>query len=205
MAHYDLASQTARYDRARVVARWDVRNRHPLTHHNHNHNNNQENTMSTTITLRGTVFTTKRDGSDALTLAYTQKGTPRLRFQVNDSHRKHVNGQWVTDDRKGRQGVSYYAVTVWGPQAEAVDKMIRDAAGSTGRADVTVTGSLSQDVWKAQDGTERTTATVNADAVGVEEPRGQQGGGQAQTQQGGQWNGPQGGGATDPWASEPNF
>ena len=40
MGTYDLASQTARYDQARAIARWDVRNRHPLTHHNHNHNNN---------------------------------------------------------------------------------------------------------------------------------------------------------------------
>ena len=55
MAHYDLASQTARSDQARVVARWDVRNRHPLTNHNHNHNHNQENTMSTRPSLTTTI------------------------------------------------------------------------------------------------------------------------------------------------------
>ena len=55
MARYDAAAQTARYDRARAVARWDVRNRHPLTHHNHNHNNNQENTMATRPSLTTTI------------------------------------------------------------------------------------------------------------------------------------------------------
>lgn len=196
MAHYDLASQTARSDQARVVARWDVRNRHPLTHHNHNHNNNQENTMSTTITLRGIVFTTTRSGQDALQLKWSQAGAPRLTFDVADQHRRQDQaGNWGADDRKGHKGTSRYRVTVFNGAEEIAEQMAAAAAG-TGRCRVIVSGSVSVDTWERQDGTLGTTVSVVADRGGVGiVPSGQGGAGrQAQSSQS-----PAAG--QDPWAT----
>ena len=165
--------------------------------------------MSTT-TIKGTVWATKQDGTDALDLRRSQSGAPWLAFQLVESHRRRdQSGQWQDDERKGSKGRSYWRVTIF-DLAEETAEMIRAACETNGgHCQVLVTGSPSIDVWERREGGTGTTASLIASAVGIVPARanqdgGQRGGQRGGSSQGGQWGAPQGGAADDPWASQRN-
>lgn len=174
--------------------------------------------MPVTNTYIGTVYPNRKDGQDALILRYTNTGQCVLNFDISETHsRKDQTGNWVKDEKKGLNGVSYRRVTLWGDTAEHVANMIRQAAASTGGyAKVIVVGTETVDHYKAQDGTDRVSVVVNARHVGIVPtmPRQATGG---QTQQAGgvvnqqaaqafsqpqQQAAPGGGMAGDPWATQ---
>ena len=189
MARYDAAAQTARYDRARVVARWDVRNRHPLTHHNRNHNNNQENTMSTRPSLTTTIAGfAARDAE----VKFTQSGRAVAETTVPFTPRRlnRDTNQW-----EDAGDTTWVDVAVWGDDAETFANAV------TKGTFLTVVGRPQVRAYTAKSGEARAALSVSADSWGIT-PRGQRQGGQPAQQQGGQWNAPQAGGAGDPWATQ---
>ena len=156
--------------------------------------------MTSTVTITGTVFTTNRDGSPALTVKPSRAGRAYLTFDVADQHRRRDEaGNWQTDERKGHKGTSRYRVTVF-DNAEEVKNLLEMVAGESHRCRVVVVGSVSVDTWQRLDESWGTTVSVVAarDGVGVcaspasrrQEPQGS-------------WSAPAGGGDADPWGTEP--
>ena len=194
MGTSDLASQTARDDLNRAIARWDVRNRHPLTHHhNHNHNNNQENTtMSATVTVTGNL------GQDPA-VRYTPSGKPvtELSIAATASHKDRATGQWVDDGEP-----LWIRAPFWGEDhthlADALHKGDK----------VTVTGALVRRVFDRREGGQGESLEVKFPRfLGVvpRRPQTPEGTSAARPNAAGQWDAPQGGQPGDPWASEPAF
>ena len=150
MAHYDLASQTARSDQARAIARWDVRNRHPLTHH-HPTNTHQENTMAgdTTLTIIGnlTADPELRFSPSGVAVAdFTIASTPR-RFDKNAN-------EW-------RDGETLFMrCSIWREAAENVAESLRKGMR------VIAVGNLVQRSWDDRDGNKRTTVELQVEEVG---------------------------------------
>ena len=199
MARYDAAAQTARSDRARVVARWDVRNRHPLTHHNRNHNNNQENTMSTRPTLTLTVagFAAK---DAAIKFTPNGRAVSETSIPFTPRRKNQQTGQW-----EDAGDTTWVDVAVWGDDAETFADTVRKGTF------VTVTGRPQVRAYTTQAGEARSSLSVSADSWGVtpRQPRQQQAPGvgtsSARPNAAAQWGAPSGGQDGDPWASEPNF
>ena len=202
MATYDLASQTARYDQARAVARWDVRNRHPLTHH---HNHHQENTMAndTPITIIGNLTADPE-------LRFTPSGAPVASFTIASTPR--------TFDRQANQWKDgetlFMRCSIWRDAAENVAESL--AKGMR----VIAQGRLVQRQYTTRDGDQRTVVELQVDEVGPSLRRakatvtrsagtpggGQQGGGrQQQAPAQSTWEAAQSGSAQDPWATGTAF
>ena len=150
MAHYDLASQTARSDQARAIARLDVRNRHPLTHH-HNHNTNQENTMAndTTITIIGNLTADPE-------LRFTPSGAPVASFTIASTPRTfdRQTNQWKDGE------TLFMRCSIWRDAAENVAESL--AKGMR----VIAVGNLVQRSWDDRDGKKRTTVELQVEEVG---------------------------------------
>ena len=138
-------------------------------------------------------------------LKFGQDGKPRLSFSAAETARiKDQSGQWVDG------GTTWYAVTLFGGAAEALDEQIA-AAGGKGK--VIVTGRMSTREYE-HNGEKRESLDVIAESVGLvprNKQQGQQqssGWGNSQNTQpvtsGGGWgNGPSNGPA---WPSdEPAF
>ena len=199
MARYDTAAQTARYDRARVVARWDVRNRHPLTHHNHNHNNNQENTMATRPSLTTTIAGFVSKDAQIKFLASGQQ-LAETSIPYTPRRRNQQTGQW-----EDAGDTTWVDVVVWGDEAEVFSQ------AATKGTFLTVTGRPQVRAYTTQAGDARAALSVAADSWGVtpRQPRQQQAPGvgtsSARPNAAAQWGAPSGGQDGDPWASEPNF
>ena len=147
MAHYDTAAQTARHDRARAIARWDVRNRHPLTNHNHN----QENTMANdvTITIIGNLTADPElrfTPSGAAVADFTIASTPR-RFDKNAN-------EW-------RDGETLFMrCSIWREAAENVAESLRKGMR------VIAVGNLVQRSYDDRDGNKRTVVELQVEEVG---------------------------------------
>ena len=202
MAHYDLASQTARHDQARAIARWDVRNRHPLTHHNHNHN--QENTMAndTTITIIGNLTADPE-------LRFTPSGAPVASFTIASTPRTfdRQTNQWKDGE------TLFMRCSIWRDAAENVAESL--AKGMR----VIAQGRLVQRQYTTRDGDQRTVVELQVDEIGpslrsaraqvTRQSRDRQapgvGASSARPNAAGQWDTVGGGQAGDPWASEPAF
>ena len=151
MARYDAAAQTARHDRARVVARWDVRNRHPLTHHNHNHNNNQENTMSNepTITIVGNLTADPE-------MRFTQSGAAVASFTIASTPRTfdRQSNQWKDGE------TLFMRCSLWREAAENV------AESLTKGTRVIAQGRLVQRSYTTREGENRTVVEMQVDEIG---------------------------------------
>ena len=149
MAHYDLASQTARSDQARVVARWDVRNRHPLTHHNHNHN--QENTMANdvTITIIGNLTADPE-------MRFTPSGAPVASFTIASTPRTfdRQSNQWKDGE------TLFMRCSIWRDAAENSAESLRKGMR------VIAVGNLVQRSWDDRDGNRRTTVELQVEELG---------------------------------------
>ena len=203
MAHYDLASQTARYDRARAIARLDVRNRHPLTHH-HNHNTNQENTMAndTTITIIGNLTADPE-------LRFTPSGAPVASFTIASTPRTfdRQSNQWKDGE------TLFMRCSIWRDAAENVAESL--AKGMR----VIAQGRLVQRQYTTRDGDQRTVVELQVDEIGpslrsaraqvTRQSRDQQapgvGSSAARPNAAGQWDTVGGGQAGDPWGAQPGF
>ena len=149
MGTYDLASQTARHDQARAIARWDVRNRHPLTHHNHNHN--QENTMAndTTITIIGNLTADPE-------LRFTPSGAPVASFTIASTPRTfdRQTNQWKDGE------TLFMRCSIWRDAAENVAESL--AKGMR----VIAQGRLVQRQYTTRDGDQRTVVELQVDEIG---------------------------------------
>ena len=196
MAHYDLASQTARDDQARAIARWDVRNRHPLTHHNHNHNNNQENTMATRPSLTTTIAGFVSKDAQIKFLASGQQ-LAETSIPYTPRRRNQQTGQW-----EDAGDTTWVNVVVWGDEAEVFSQ------AATKGTFLTVTGRPQVRAYTTQAGDARAALSVSADSWGVtpRQPRQQQAPGvgtsAARPNAAGQWDTVGGGQPGDPWGAE---
>ena len=188
MATYDLASQTARYDQARAVARWDVRNRHPLTPHNHHNNNHQENTMATRPSLTTTIAGFASKDAKIKFLASGQQ-LAETSIPFTPRRRNQQTGQW-----EDAGDTTWVDVVAWGDDAEPFAQAV------TKGTFVTVTGRPQVRAYTTQAGEARSSLSVSADSWGVtpRQPRQQQapGVGASATYQA-----PAGGSQDDPWAA----
>ena len=164
MGTYDLASQTARHDQARAIARWDVRNRHPLTHHNHNHNNNQENTMATRPSLTTTIAGFVSKDAQIKFLASGQQ-LAETSIPYTPRRRNQQTGQW-----EDAGDTTWVDVVVWGDEAEVFSQ------AATKGTFLTVTGRPQVRAYTTQAGDARAALSVSADSWGVtpRQPRQQQ-------------------------------
>ena len=193
MSRYSLAAQTARYDQARAVARWDVRNRHPLTHHN------QENTMSTRPNL--TITVTGYAAADA-EQKFLPNGTPVTEVTVPYTPRRknQQTGQW-----EDAGDTTWVKASVWRDDAEPFAEAV------TKGTLVTLTGRPKVRAYTAKTGEARADLGMDVDTWGItpRRPRSQQAPGvgtsSARPNAAGQWDTVGGGQAGDPWASEPAF
>ncbi len=85
----------------------------------------------------------------------TPKGIPVTSFNIANTPRKNINGEWVD------QETAWYRVFVW--NAEAVG-----AAHSLKKGDkVFVQGRFQMNTFKTKDGEERKSLEINADTVGL--------------------------------------
>ena len=199
MGTSDLASQTARHDQARAIARWDVRNRHPLTHHNHNHDNNQENTMATRPSLTTTIAGFVSKDAQIKFLASGQQ-LAETSIPYTPRRRNQQTGQW-----EDAGDTTWVDVVVWGDEAEVFSQ------AATKGTFLTVTGRPQVRAYTTQAGEARAALSVSADSWGVtpRQPRQQQAPGvgtsAARPNAAGQWDTVGGGQAGDPWGSEPAF
>ena len=155
MAHYDLASQTARDDQALAIARWDVRNRHPLTNHNHNHNHNQENTMATRPSLTTTIAGFVSKDAQIKFLASGQQ-LAETSIPFTPRRRNQQTGQW-----EDAGDTTWVDVVAWGDDAEPF------AQAATKGTFLTVTGRPQVRAYTTQAGEARSSLSVSADSWGV--------------------------------------
>lgn len=103
--------------------------------------------MTTPITIAGNLT-----GDPELRV--TGNGAAVTNFTVAVNERKQSGDQWVDD------GATFYRVSVWRDQAEAVaDKLTKGQR-------VIVTGGLRSRTWTDNDGAERLSFEVTADEVG---------------------------------------
>lgn len=99
---------------------------------------------------------------------YTPNGKMNVQFSVAVSHR----------GSDGNDVTSWYRVTAWGWQAEALDKLTQQGALAKGRQ-VFVAGSLQPREYTNQGGVTRLSLDVNADNVQLAGSRDQNDGGGA--------------------------
>lgn len=92
-------------------------------------------------------------------LRFTPSGAPCLEFTIAENHHTG-HGDSRQDD-----GTSWYRVSVWGPDAEAlVERVVKGAR-------VTVHGDLRVREYDTRDGGKGKSVDIRAYAVGVQPPR----------------------------------
>ena len=106
---------------------------------------------------------------------YTANGRLNVRFSVA------TNRRWNDQNGQQQERTTWFRVTVWGNQAEAMVKLMDQGALAKGRQ-VFVSGRIEQQEYTGNDGTLRTTLEVTADAVQLT-------GGRPEGQSGGQYGG----------------
>ena len=96
---------------------------------------------------------TRDISSDERSFFYTRNNVAcaKVSIAVNRSV-KQVDGQWADE-------VSYFDVAIWGKTAENIKQYL------TKGKQIAVCGSLVQERWKAQDGTNRSRVIINALSV----------------------------------------
>ncbi len=93
-------------------------------------------------------------GSDA-EFRKTPKGTPVTSFNIANTPRKSVNGEWVNGD------TTWFRVFVWNYDAAGTANLLRKGDK------VLVTGRLQISKYTTKDGEERQSLEINADSVGL--------------------------------------
>ena len=93
-------------------------------------------------------------GSDA-EFRKTPKGTPVTSFNIANTPRKSVNGEWVNGD------TTWFRVFVWNYDAAGTATVLRKGDK------VLVTGRLQISKYTTKDGEERQSLEINADTVGL--------------------------------------
>lgn len=93
-------------------------------------------------------------GSDA-EFRKTPKGTPVASFNIANTTRKNVNGEWVDGD------TNWFRVFVWNHDAAGTALTFRKGDK------VLVTGRLQISKYTTKDGEDRTSLEINADGVGL--------------------------------------
>lgn len=121
-------------------------------------------------------------------LKFSNDGKPRASFSAAETARiKDQSGQWVDG------GTTWFNVTLFGRDAEALDAAIPDGKGK-----VVVTGRMSTREYE-HNGEKRESLDVVADTVGLV-PRNQSAGAPTQRPAQGQW-GQQPAAPQDPWGA----
>lgn len=93
-------------------------------------------------------------GSDA-EFRKTPKGTPVTSFNIANTPRKNVNGEWVDGD------TTWFRVFVWNKEAAGTATTLKKGDK------VLVTGRLQISKYVTKDGEDRQSLEINADGVGV--------------------------------------
>jgi single-strand DNA-binding protein len=93
-------------------------------------------------------------GSDA-EFRKTPKGTPVTSFNIANTPRKNVNGEWVDGD------TTWFRVFVWNYDAAGTATTLKKGDK------VLVTGRLQVSKYTTKDGEERQSLEINSDGVGV--------------------------------------
>ena len=93
-------------------------------------------------------------GSDA-EFRKTPKGTPVTSFNIANTPRKSINGEWVNGD------TTWFRVFVWNYDAAGTANLLRKGDK------VLVTGRLQISKYTTKDGEERQSLEINADSVGL--------------------------------------
>lgn len=93
-------------------------------------------------------------GSDA-EFRKTPKGTPVTSFNIANTPRKSVNGEWVNGD------TTWFRVFVWNYDAAGTANTLRKGDK------VLVTGRLQVSKYLTKEGEERQSLEINADTVGA--------------------------------------
>ena len=93
-------------------------------------------------------------GSDA-EFRKTPKGTPVTSFNIANTPRKSVNGEWVNGD------TTWFRIFVWNYDAAGTATLLRKGDK------VLVTGRLQISKYTTKDGEERQSLEINADTVGL--------------------------------------
>ena len=93
-------------------------------------------------------------GSDA-EFRKTPKGTPVTSFNIANTPRKSVNGEWVNGD------TTWFRVFVWNYDAAGTANLLRKGDK------VLVTGRLQISKYTTKDGEERQSLEINADSIGL--------------------------------------
>ena len=159
--------------------------------------------MATRIIATGNIMLNSRDrdgNSVPITLASRDGGDVYLPLTLAQEHRAYNNltRQWETDQRRGREGTTWWDLAVFGGAAEGLYDVIAKAQDE-GRKSlrVVVEGEPSVDVWSGKDGVRRYTARISRATVSVvpTRPAANNGGSQASQGQGSDpWAGGEGGG-----------
>jgi len=93
-------------------------------------------------------------GSDA-EFRKTPKGTPVTSFNIANTPRKSINGEWVNGD------TNWFRIFVWNYDAAGTANVLRKGDK------VIVTGRLQISKYTTKDGEERQSLEINADTVGL--------------------------------------
>jgi single-strand DNA-binding protein len=93
-------------------------------------------------------------GSDA-EFRKTPKGTPVTSFNIANTPRKSVNGEWVNGD------TTWFRVFVWNYDAAGTATALRKGDK------IIVTGRLQISKYTTKDGEDRQSLEINADTVGL--------------------------------------
>lgn len=93
-------------------------------------------------------------GSDA-EFRKTPKGTPVTSFNIANTPRKSINGEWVNGD------TTWFRIFVWNYDAAGTANVLRKGDK------VIVTGRLQISKYTTKDGEERQSLEINADTVGL--------------------------------------
>lgn len=101
-----------------------------------------------TVTVVGNL------GTDA-EFRKTPKGTPVTSFNIANTPRKSINGEWVNGD------TTWFRVFVWNYDAPGTANALKKGDK------VIVTGRLQVSKYLTKDGEERTSLEINADTVGA--------------------------------------
>lgn len=110
---------------------------------------------SSTITIRGRV------GRDPA-IRFMPDGKAVCDFSVAVKERKRTDAGWVDGDTgQSGDGTTWWRVTVWGEEAEAVTETVRKGVP------VVVVGYPYADTYRGKEGDDRMTLEIRADWQGV--------------------------------------
>jgi single-strand DNA-binding protein len=93
-------------------------------------------------------------GSDA-EFRKTPKGTPVTSFNIANTPRKSINGEWVNGD------TTWFRIFVWNYDAAGTATLLRKGDK------VLITGRLQISKYTTKDGEDRQSLEINADTVGL--------------------------------------